>query len=407
MHAAFIQFNQNLSFKNVVEHTSLDDQGLMRVSRSNVVNGLELLPEDPESNLCVRGCFKAGDIRANEQQGLTSFHTLFVREHNRVARSLKQLNPGWDGEIIFQETRKIVGAIIQKIVYQDYLPIILGKNALPSYTKHNPNVIPTISNVFAAAAYRFGHSTIRSTFDLLDPGFQPAAPAMKLRTMFFNNTVTKTKGIEPVLLGLVGNTSQKVDTVLTSEITEHLFERPDQHGENLVALNLQRSRDHGLPGYNHYRKFCGLSDAKTFKDTRKEIRDRKNRAILRKLYNDDPNLVELWLAGIAEVPFPGATVGPTLRCILKQEFIRLRDGDRFYYENPGVFTSSQLAEINKTSLSRLYCDNLDRIVSIQENAFKSDKNRISCDRINGMKLCPWKGKNPFLSFLKLCDVVDR
>ena len=370
----------------------------MRVSQTN---GEDLLPEDPDTTTCIQGCFKAGDIRANEQQGLTSFHTLFLREHNRIARILKQLNALWNGETVFQETRKIVGAILQKIVYEDYLPIILGPNALTSYAGHNQNIDPSISNAFAAAAYRFGHSTIRSKFDLLNASYEEVAPAMKLRFMFFNNTVTKTMGVEPVLFGLIGNVSEKVDTVLSREITEHLFERGNQHGENLAALNLQRSRDHGLPGYNEFRVYCGLSNASTFEDTRNEIRDPTNIAILRNLYNDDPNLVELWMAGLAEVPFQGATVGPTLRCVIREQFQRSRDGDRFFYENLGVFSSSQVLEIKKTSLSRLYCDNVNGIVSIQRNAFFSAVNgvRPSCQQIPGMSLCQWKGALPL--FLQL------
>ena len=364
----------------------------MRVSRRN---GLDLLPEAPANDTtCIEGCFEAGDVRANEQQGLTSFHTLFLREHNRIARKLKELNSHWDGETVFQETRKIVGAILQKIVYEDYLPIILGPNALPAYTQHNASVNPSISNAFAAAAYRFGHSTIRSEFDLLGSNFEPKAPAMKLRSMFFNNTVTKALGVEPMLLGLVGNVSQKVDTILSKEITEHLFERGNQHGENLAALNLQRSRDHGLPGYNHFRIYCGLSNATNFEDTSEEITDANNRDILRNLYNDDPNLVELWMAGLAEVPFPEATVGPTLRCVIREQFLRSRDGDRFFYENPGVFSASQVREIKKTSLSRIYCDNVHQIVSIQRDAFRSAVNEVrpSCDQILRMSLCEWKGK---------------
>lgn len=362
----------------------------MRVSQRD---GKDLLPEEVDNEMCIKGCFLAGDVRANEQQGLTSFHTLFLREHNRIAKILKQLNDHWNGETIFQEARKIVGATIQHIVYKEYLPIILGPNPLPSYAQHNPDVTPSILNSFAAAAYRFGHSTIRSEFDLLNSNFEPLAPAVKLRFMFFNNTITKSLGVEPVLLGLVGNMSEKVDLVLSKEITEHLFERDDVHGENLAALNLQRSRDHGLPGYNHFRVLCGLSNASSFDNTSKEIQDPNNRAILRRLYHDNPDLVELWIAGLAEVPYPRAIVGPTLRCVIREQFLRLRDGDRFYYENPGVFKSRQLSEIRKTGLSRVYCDNVHGVVSIQRNVFKSAKGvRPSCEQIPKMSLCQWKGE---------------
>lgn len=58
-----------------------------------------------------------GDVRADENIALTSLHTLFIREHNRLARSLKQLNPHWDGETLYQESRKIMGAYTQ-VVHQ-------------------------------------------------------------------------------------------------------------------------------------------------------------------------------------------------------------------------------------------------------------------------------------------------
>ena len=372
-------------------------KGLLRVSSGP--SG-DLLPEtsDQLEVPCLpinTQCFLAGDVRSNEQVSLNSFHTLFVREHNRIATELKKINDNWKGEKIYQETRKILGAVLQKIVYCDYLPLIIGRGKLQAYVRYDPSVNPGISNAFATAAYRFGHSAIRAEFDLLGPdfnAFDPASPSINIRFMFFNNTIIRREfGIEHILLGLVGNNSALVDRKLASGLVENLFERPESGSPalNLAALNIQRSRDHGLPSYNEFRKLCQLTDAKTFEDTAAEIQNEENRRILRDLYNDDPNLAELWVAGLAETPLPGATVGRTFSCIIAKQFQRTRDGDRFYFEN-GIFTRDQLRQIKIASLSRIYCDNVEGIVSMNKNAFKLGE-RINCGRIPGINFDFWKG----------------
>ncbi len=73
--------------------------------------------------------FLAGDIRANEQVGLTSVHTLFMREHNRLADLIKAVDPGLSDEDIYQKARKIVGAQMQIITYNEFLPALLGDAA--------------------------------------------------------------------------------------------------------------------------------------------------------------------------------------------------------------------------------------------------------------------------------------
>ena len=69
----------------------------------------------------------SGDIRANEQWGLTLLQTVWLREHNRIAAELEKLNPWYDDERLYQEARRIVIAEYQHIIYKEYLPIILGK----------------------------------------------------------------------------------------------------------------------------------------------------------------------------------------------------------------------------------------------------------------------------------------
>ena len=68
-----------------------------------------------------------GDVRANEQLNLLVLHTVWMREHNRIARSLRAVNPRWSDERLFQEARRITIAEYQHVVYKEWLPIILGE----------------------------------------------------------------------------------------------------------------------------------------------------------------------------------------------------------------------------------------------------------------------------------------
>jgi peroxidase len=167
---------------------------------------------DPtESNI---GCFLAGDVRANEQVALISMHTLWFREHNRVSVILKQNNPQWDGDQLYEESRKISGAQMQHITYNHWLPLIIGPDGmakLGSYQGYNPDINPTISNVFAASAFRFGHTLVNpvlrrlnSTFQSIDEGDLP------LRKAFFAPwRIVQEGGIDPIIRGLFASPAKK------------------------------------------------------------------------------------------------------------------------------------------------------------------------------------------------------
>ena len=149
---------------------------------------------------------------------------------------------------------------------------------------------------------------------------------------------------------------------------------------DLASLNIQRGRDHGIAPYNIWREQCGLRRFRRFEEMTDVMAARTVRSLTR-VY-DDVDDVDLFTGGLSERPVVGGLVGPTFACIIGQQFLNLRRGDRFWYENPGVFTADQLQEIRKTSLARAICDNLDDIEVLQPYAFLMiddySNRRISC-----------------------------
>ena len=354
-----------------------------------------MLPIDTEVKPCKTkgGCTLAGDARVDENIALMSMHTLWVREHNWVATELKKLNPQWKNNQLFYTARKIIGGIWQHITYQEYLPLLVK---LPKYKKYNSGINPSISNSFATAAFRYGHSLVPNQFEQLDKGFNVKHKPVYLQEAFFNRGLIVSRGIEPTIFGLVKNFSREVDNKFAFAVARKLFIGLGQDGHlDLTALNIQRGRDHGLRGYNDYRKACRLPVAKTWKQVKKIMVPGAG-ARFQNSYNS-PDDIDLFAGGISEIHAPGAIVGPLFRCILGRQFQFLRDGDRYYYENKGVFTSSQLEAIRKVKMSTVLCSTLKGIVSIQPNAFNipdSKNKRTSCKSsvIGKLDLRPWKAK---------------
>ena len=235
-------------------------------------------------------CFQAGDHRANEQLGLLSMHTLFMREHNRIAESLRRLNPNWDGDMLYHEARKLVGAQMQHITYTHWLPKILGEKGmgmLGSYKGYDPSVDSTIINSFATAAFRFGHTLINPLIYRLNSTFQPIREGnLPLHKAFFAPfRIIEEGGIDPVIRGLIGRSAKKMlaKELLNEELTERLFKLAHEVALDLAALNIQRGRDHGLPTYNTMREYCHLPKAKIFSNF-KEIKDSSVRQTLKRMY---------------------------------------------------------------------------------------------------------------------------
>ncbi|XP_032786422.2 peroxidase [Daphnia magna] len=396
------------------------ENGALKVTPQKGHHELDLLPpdNDPEMNCtlpkAVSGveapkhikCFKAGDARSNEHPNLAVTHTIFMREHNRLVTELAYLNPFWDDERLYQEARRILVAQTQHITYNEWLPIVIGVPKMQELgllplqhgfsDDYDDSINPTILNEFGAAAFRFGHTLIQGKQDLINHRRKKEAHIL-LREHFFKSQVIYTPGnLDKFLIGLATQPGQDFDNYFTEEITNHLFEEHGKgFGMDLVALNLQRGRDHGLPGYNAYRALCGLPRAQHFRD----LLDVISPAILERfeLLYDSVDDIDLFIGGVSERKAEGALLGPTFQCIVADQFLRLKKGDRFFYDlggQPGSFTEEQLYEIRQTSFARLICDN-SHVLDTQPLVFKleSATNRIvDCDSlaIPRVNLHPWQ-----------------
>jgi len=330
-------------------------------------------------------CFEAGDSRVNMVTALTAMHALWYREHNRIATKLSSLNPHWSDEILFQEARRIVIGELQNIMYSEFLPLLLGKKAMEAYeieidkTKvykgYNDAIDATAFNVFGAAAFRFGHHLAPDT-QLLVGENTSTVYQVALHEMFFNNHIFYHDGFDLLLRGAASQRTHNVESYLTPELQNHLFQPSDfNYGFDLAAIGLQRARDHGLPSYKHWRSACGLSEVKTWDDLY-DIMDFQRVHALKRVYQSIED-IDLKPGALAENHVPGSLLGPTNICLIGRQFEKTRKGDRFWFEiqnEIGSFSKSQLHQIYKSSMSRIICENSDSITEMQFHSFKIPSN---------------------------------
>jgi len=361
-------------------------------------------------------CFLAGDSRINEHPGLTAMHTIMVREHNTIAAELAGINPHWSTDRVFEETRRIIGAQIQHVTYNEFVPRVIGRATLRTfdlnlrtsyYYDYDDKCSANTFNEFATAAFRFGHSAIRSNLTAMSEGAMMgrAAPRELSLRHHFNNPdiIMDAHMVDELMRGLIMTPMETIDNRVTDEVANHLFEedKKPKSGMDLVALNLQRGRDHGIPGYNKYRELCELPRANTFLDFQQEIRlDLIYR--MQKIYKH-PDDVDLFTGLLAETKLNGALTGPTLACLLGLQFSHLRKCDRHWYETGDEtlkFSEDQLAEIRSVSMAGLICRNMDENTMIPRAALdqmdRLTNPMVDCERtIRQLDLSHWKDSKSY------------
>ncbi|CAG4970311.1 unnamed protein product [Parnassius apollo] len=352
-------------------------------------------------------CYVAGDARVNQNPQLTVLQVILLKEHNRIADTLSDINKHWDDETIYQIARRILIGITQHIHYYEFLTIFLGEdnmvrnkliypNAKGYVNDYNKNVNAAILKEFSTAAYRYFHTLIRGQLRLFT---EYRFPYQSIRLSDWINKpsiLEKNNGYDGLAIGLSFEPQDKSDQYFDLEITQYLLKGNQTLGKDLRAIDIQRARDHGVANYINLRSYCGLSIPKNFNDLC-DYMSIKNVKALKSIYKRVED-IELSVGGSLEKHVPGTLVGPTFLCILIRQFYITRVGDRYFYENGEdkeiAFTLEQLETIRKgSSIARLFCDNGINIKSMQRKAFElvSPWNPVvSCDQLPFVDLTLWK-----------------
>ncbi|XP_025194656.1 peroxidase-like isoform X2 [Melanaphis sacchari] len=352
--------------------------------------------------------FKTGDpANGNQNLGITTMQNLFLRYHNYIAFKLSTLNPSWSDEIIYQESRRIVIATIQRIAYEDFLPIIIGNDFQELYgineaNIYDPTINPSTSNEFSSAASRALHAIIPIAVNLMNKDYEIEKSIRLTDWMTKSDLIPINDNFDKLLKGFIETPGRVFQPSYNFDISNYLFPLPNEplyKGRDLLALDIGRGQDVGLQPYNQLRHLCGYPLAKNFEDLADLIHI-KDISKLKKHYYS-VNDIDLIVGLLLEKPSDGAIVGPTTQCLFAENFYRFKAGDRFFYDvkgQPGSFTEDQLKMIKKITFGHVICatSNVDKVQKdifkiVDHNLFPSIK--MKCDEEFDLNFEAWGEAN--------------
>ena len=343
----------------------------------NTLTGEYAAPVDPTAPMMDgqrsphHRLFVCGDTRANENSLLATLHTVWVREHNRLCDSLAVTYPTADDEQLYQRARALVAGMLQRITNEEWLPA-MGIELEP-YQGYQAETHPGIGNEFASAAFRFGHSLVGSELELRGPDNRLSSSSpLSLREIFFDPiAVVQQQGVDALLRGAAMHHQQELDCEVVDDLRNFLFGQPGAGGLDLAAININRGRDRGLGDFNSIRRDLGLQPYASFQAL---TQDEPTMHRLAAAFADVDD-VDAWVGLLAEHKVNG--VGETLRALLTDQFGRLRDGDRFYYEVDPAFGPVEREFVSRQTLAQVITRNTQAQVRVPSFAVQLSSSTAS------------------------------
>lgn len=352
----------------------------------------------------------------NTSPGAYSIYVLFLRYHNVLAdeyyhaaalaanTTANSATTMLSDEKIFQLARRKTIAVYQSFVEEKYIPTLLG-DTLTTYHGYDPTTDPSIDEFFAAVSFRYAHTSFSSLVRVVDAHLQPTpADPLFLRDVFKQDVpsiVASHGGIEPFLRGLTVTPAKAVDGSFVDDM--------NVWAEGTSVLDVQRGRDVGIPFYNDVREAFGVPRVTSMKElVGVEHIDHNASAAgtdgdvwtivtaLKTLYHDNVDLVDAYVGAVVERPLTTIdTMGPLFTLSIKDQFTRLRDGDRFWYKN--IFPKEEYEAFPDLSeLAKLVCDGME---NFPDDPYVLAPGFGSRDAIADSAECSTSGITNQLSFL--------
>nr|XP_006628861.1 PREDICTED: dual oxidase 2-like [Lepisosteus oculatus] len=330
-----------------------------------------------------QGLYEFGNAWGNENIFTMAEGVIWFRYHNHLAAKLWEEHPLWSDEELFQNSRKRVIATFQNIMFYEWLPAYLGNVTVPPYPGYQKYVDPGITPEFQAAAMRFGVT-------MMPPGVYmrnrtchfreiinidgSTSPALRVCNSYWNRqnpNLQRGVDVDDLVLGMASQIAEKEDNVVVEDLLDYMYGPMKFSRSDLVALTIQRGRDNGLPSYNTARAAFGLKPVLSWEDINPELFKAKPQLFrdLADLYGNDTSKLEMFPGGLLE---SAGDPGELFSAIVLDQFERIRNGDRFWFENKhnGLFSAEEIQAIRNTTFHDVLLEVTNAEVGdIQKNVF--------------------------------------
>lgn len=310
-----------------------------------------------------------GDPSSHENPALLTLSVLFFRWHNFLVK--QTADASLSKEDLFYKARSKVIATLQKIILYDWLPLVLNETIEP-YKGYNPNVDPGLSSLYDAVAMNY-------YLTLIPPILMPRnkkcehLQTIRLCGCFWNSQVYLTNeshSFDSIILGMVSQFAEQDDMVVSSDFKGKYFGTMSYSRQDCIVQTIMKGRDLGLPDYNSARVALGMDKIKSWNNINPKMFKRHPQLLqkFKLMHNNSLNNIDIFTGAMMETTETGP--GEFIKKLTKDQFLRIRNGDRFWFENNlnGMFTDKEIQEIKSITLK----DIIVNVTNINQNTLQDN-----------------------------------